>query len=231
MGNVVIFGDSILRGVLLSDGKYSISKSIAWDIIEEKLDIKIKNLSKMGSTLPKSVSSIKSYIEKNSAEIHRVVLEYGGNDSDYDWQQVAERASKTHTPKTDYKLFMSTLCELIEFIIDKGIEVTLMTLPPINAGLYFKWISRNSDKIDKENILFFLGDIEIIYRRQEMYSNVFMKVAHLYKLDLVDARINFLSHDNYTSLLCEDGIHPNEKGEELIVESFLKFYEQKRSKQ
>jgi lysophospholipase L1-like esterase len=224
MKNVVIFGDSILKGIVLQDGRYTISQAVAWDKIEEKLNVKIKNMSKMGTTVMKSEERILDYIEKNAGDIHRVVLEFGGNDSDYDWQTVMDTRSKDYRPKTECEYFEATLCNIIDSLREKNIAITMMTLPPISAGKYFKWITKENSSTDKENMLFFLGDIEIIYRRQEMYSNVVVQVANAYGIDLVDVRFKFLSHDDFPSLLCEDGIHPNEKGENLIAESFLEFY-------
>lgn len=51
----------------------------------------------------------------------------------------------------------------------------LCTLPPIDCARYFAWITR--DGLSKEHILRFLGVQERIYRWQEYYSTVALRVA------------------------------------------------------
>ena len=70
----------------------------------------------------------------------------------------------------------------------------------------------------------FLGDVEIIYRRQEMYSNAVTKVAYKNGCHFVDVRQKFLQSDNFCDLMCLDGIHANEKGQQVIIKAFVDYF-------
>lgn len=219
---VILFGDSILRGIILNeDNRYVISKHIDWETIAGKLDVDIDNRSKMGATVSHGIGSLTKLLSQES-DIYAIVLEYGGNDCDFNWTDVASSKSKQYQPFTQTDLFEQTLSEMITMIKARNIKVILMTLPPISAAKYFPWITRNG--IDKDNILYFLGDVDRIYRQQELYNEIVVKLAHEHNIDLVHARTKFLKADNFQDLLCEDGIHPNAEGEQLIIESFIEYY-------
>ena len=72
---------------------------------------------------------------------------------------------------------------------------------------------------NSRNILRWLGDVEHIYRWHEMYNLAVCRVAMEERVPLLDISSRFLAADSYQELLCEDGIHPNEKGHQVILES------------
>ena len=49
-----------------------------------------------------------------------------------------------------------------------------------------------------------------------MYSIMFEKIARAANVALIDIRSAFLADHHYEELICEDGIHPNSRGYELI---------------
>lgn len=222
---VAILGDSVTRGIIINEKKqYRPSKQLDWLSIEEKLNIQIVNFSHMGWTIARGKEKL-LHILKEESDIHAMLIEYGGNDSDYDWQDVASVKSKKYTPKTSLEQFKAYLIEIIRMIQNYNIKPILMTLPPIDAKRYFDWITKTASS---DNILYFLGDVDVIYRRQELYSNAILKIAFEEKVDLIDVREAFLKKDNFPNLLCEDGIHPNGEGQNLIIECFIEYYQKTR---
>ena len=221
MKKISLFGDSLLRGVILDENKaYRYSKSIDWQNIEKQLRCELDNRSRMGCTIGKGEAMLQTYLQKTEPDV--VVLEYGGNDCDFDWADVAERPLEAHLPFTEITAFCNKLEEMITLLESKNIRPILMTLPPINAEKYLNWITR--DGKDRNGIMEFLGDVERIYRFQERYSNAIEKIAHKRNVELVDVRDAFLDQRDYVQLMCEDGIHPNPKGQELIVGAFLQHF-------
>lgn len=61
MTDVSVFGDSVLKGVVLENNKYKVSSKRFTNICEEVLGIKIENKAKFGSTISIGEKSI----EKN----------------------------------------------------------------------------------------------------------------------------------------------------------------------
>ena len=104
---------------------------------------------------------------------------------------------------------------------DPAIQPSLMSLPPMDAEKYLSWITRAG--LNRENILKCLGDTQMIYRFQELYSHTIMMLAYETKSLFVDVRAAFLDKHNYKDLLCDDGIHPNEEGHQLIKQVFSQF--------
>lgn len=66
-----------------------------------------------------------------------LLLEYGGNDSDYDWPQIAAAPKEEHFPKTMLSVFERAYGELISLGRSLGMQPVIMTLPPIDAQKYF----------------------------------------------------------------------------------------------
>ena len=65
-----------------------------------------------------------------------------------------------------------------------------------------------------------MTDEKAIERFQELYSLQIAKVALETQTRLIDIRSGFLKRKDCSSLLCKDGIHPNEQGHALILEIF-----------
>ena len=55
-----------------------------------------------------------------------------------------------------------------------------------------------------------------------MYNNAVLKIAAAKNVLLIDIREAFLKTRDYLTLLCEDGIHPNEAGHALISDVVMK---------
>lgn len=224
ISKVAILGDSILRGIILNDSdRYIHSQEIGWEEIEEQLDVKIVNYSKMGNTALHAEKQL-DVILAESTDWDALILEFGGNDCDYNWGEIAKNRSKIQKVNTEYDIFLQTMESMLKKVMDKNISPILMTLPPIDSARYYDWFSANLDDRD-ENILYFLGDKNAIYRKQELYSGVGQILARKYDLDIVDVRKAFLEQGDFQKLLCKDGIHPNGAGEQLIVKAFIDYFE------
>lgn len=221
---LAIFGDSVLRGVIYDDKKqkYTFSKAIQWQKIENALNIEIDNHAKMGATIKDGKKRLDRYLA-NKPDAHMILIEFGGNDCDFDWTRVSEKKSKKHQPKVTIDMFKETLITMIKDIRSKGIQPILMTLPTIDAKRYFNWISK--DKKNVKNILYFLGDIEHIYRFHEMYNLAILETAAYLNVNVIDIRKIFLKKgDQLDHLICHDGIHPTIYAEKLIVKHLIKTY-------
>lgn len=97
----------------------------------------------------------------------------------------------------------------VKAIKDKGITPLMMSLPPIDAERYIGWITRTG--LSKQNIVKWLGDVHMIYRFQELYSNTIGKIARETGSFFVDVRSYFLDKHNYKHLVLR-GWHPSQCG-------------------
>ncbi len=218
---ISVFGDSILKGVRMLSGttRYGMTDDIGLESIAKSHDWILDNRSRFGCTVQKGEQILLRRLAEGETPA-AVLLEYGGNDADFRWAEVAARPDDEHLPNTPLPLFTETLRRMIAALRSRGVRPVLSTLPPISSERYLDWITR--DGLSRENILRWLGDANAIYRYQEKYSLAIERLAVETGCMLVDLRSAFLEKRTLLPYLCEDGIHPSDLGQRLIRETLSK---------
>lgn len=226
--NFIVSGDSISKGVVFNEekGKYTMLQENYVSIIGDKINGTITNLSKFGATITKGVEKLRNRFFDDKADI--VLLEYGGNDCDFNWEAIAADPYREHLPNTDFNFFEKTLKETISLITKGGAVPVLLTLPPLDADSYFKWVSRNDPQM-ASNILKWLGSVTKIYWWQERYNSLIIKIAEETSTRWIDIRGAFLQNADFSKFLCIDGIHPNKDGHILIAQKIMDYITPKYS--
>lgn len=215
MSKLIILGDSILKGVTLSDalGRYKLCQTDYGRL--KNAGYEINNLSKMGATIDYGSRVLKEEIP-DYCEDNVVILEYGGNDCDYRWRDISESPAEAHKANVSHEEFEAKYKDCIEYAKSKGAKVMVANLVPLESDRYMNWISRG---LDYEVILNWLGDKSMLYRWHESYSRITERVAELFDAPLIDLRGAFLTNHRFGKLISGDGIHPTEEGHELICKT------------
>ena len=214
---ITVYGDSILKGVVLEDGKYRMERGWEKRLAQEH-GLEIRNKAHFGNTLGRAMPQIeKDCAERAEGEL--AVLEFGGNDCDFDWAAIADDPDGCYVCKTPLKDFETLYRRAIRDVENSGRTPIVLTLPPIHAQRYLDFICRNG--LSKGNILRWLGDVEAIYRWQRDYSDAVSRIAADMGVRMIDLRRFFL-RDGHSpeELLCVDGIHPSRIGQGLIFDAF-----------
>ena len=215
---VVVWGDSLAKGVVWNDERKRLgySKVTAAEIAGEKLGIRVLNRAKFGYTAPQGLEMMERDFEEGIT-CDTAFLEFGGNDCNFKWAEISEQPNETHEPATSPESFLASLRSMVRWLYARGIQPVLMTLPPIDAERYFRFLV--GDKLNAKNILRWLGDVQQIYRFQEMYSLLIEKVAREYQVQLLDLRQRCLAkHGFLKDMICEDGLHLTEEGQRFVGE-------------
>ena len=210
MKKIKIYGDSILKGVMYND---ELKRYKLFGYRYEKLlenGIEVENNCKMGATIDEGFEIMKATLEDCDKDTV-VILEYGGNDCNFNWAEVANNPEGEFLPNTPEDRFTETYLKLVEYAREKGAEVAICTLVPIDSERFMNWVTRG---LDYNNVLRWLGDINIISRWQEKYSRLSEKVAGLANCKLIDLRSVF--SNNMGSLLGIDGMHPSAEGHAIL---------------
>lgn len=212
--SICIFGDSVAKGVIFDavKKKYRLLKESFANIVEQQQNISILNFARFGCTVTMGSEILKRHSNELN-DFDYTILEFGGNDCDYNWAEVAADPYQPHLCNTPIPMFREKYMELIRLVKNSGGTPVLLNLPPIDPKRYFRWISKG---LNGKNILTFLGGIDTIYKWQELYSKTVEELAKQENIPLIDIRSGFLSKKNFSCYLCADGIHPNEKGHQLI---------------
>ena len=210
--HVILWGDSLGKGVIWNAqrGRYGHVPVNAVQVVAERLGISIENRSRFGSTAPQGLELMEHDLE-DGMHADAAVIEFGGNDCNFDWARISDAPEARHDPATPPQCFLDTLRKMVATLRAHKVRPILMTLPPINAERYFHFLA---EKLNRDNILRWLGDVHRIYRFQEMYSAMAARVARELNSDLIDLRSRCLAVPDFvTSLLCADGLHMNEDGQ------------------
>ena len=221
---IEVFGDSLLKGIQINpkNMRYHVDNNIDVDGIEKAHSLSIKNFSMFGCTITRGFALIDKRLKNNDAFCDAIVMDYGGNDCDFNWKEVSERPNDEHLPNTPLDVFVDTYHKTINLLKEKGIRPILTTLPPLDAQRFFDWFCNG---LNKANVLKWLESVETIYRWQENYSRTVERIAADTNTLLVDMRGAFLKHVRIKHFLCDDGTHPNTEGQKIITQAFLDFIE------
>lgn len=215
---VQIYGDSIMKAVLVDENyKYKPIVKGLLERLRQDTGVEAVNHAHFGYTVDKGQAVLERDLEKG-IDSQYALLEFGGNDCDFNWSQVAAQPEGDHQPHTPVPKFLDTLRAMVQSLRSAGIQPVLMSLPPLDAQRYLNFIGHLGN--DTGRILRFLGDVQMIYRYQEMYSTQVVQLASRLRLPLVDVRTRFLERRDYGTLIARDGIHLTQAGYELIFDEF-----------
>ena len=217
---VEVLGDSVLKGIILDEknGKYRPLVENCAAMVQKCLGISIINRSCFGCTVEKGNRLLERELKKG-LKCDMVLLEFGGNDCDFDWKEVSAAPEKNHLPRTALNQFIKTMTTMVHALQKNGIRPILMSLPPVDGARYFQFLTKIG--MNRENLLHFLGDTNMISRFHESYSLAVTRLAQELQCLYVPIREAFLSNFCYGNLMCADGIHPSREGHVLMKQVFL----------
>lgn len=210
---VLVLGDSITKGIIYDDakGKYTFSDNSFVNLLKND-NLEIENASLMGSTVTKGMKMLER-LGDDVSKYDYTAIEFGGNDCNYTWAEVASSPDSAHLCMTPPEKFRSVYEELINKIRSLGSKPIIFSLPPIVSSKFYKWIIRG---LNEENIFSFLGDKERLGRWQQFYNLTVSQIARSMNVPLIDITSPFFEGRDFDNLFCTDGIHPNESGHRLI---------------
>ena len=222
---IVALGDSIIKGVLLHkegvNNHYSLADKSIVERCAERLGYESVNLGKMGCTIEVSERILDRRLDRLMGTEY-VLLECGGNDSDYDWRAIAQCPDGEHLPNTPLERYVAAYERVINKVKEIGAKPLVLSLPPMDAERYFAFFSADWTQDSRDNVLKWLGgSTNTIMSGHEMYNLATLQVAQRTGAQWIDVTTAFVKERNYRSLLCDDGIHPNEQGLRKIAELIL----------
>ena len=223
---VNIYGDSIMRGTVIDSGhRYHSTMPGLLKWLGELSGLRFRNRAHFGITIEKGKQVLEKDLQ-SGVDCGYAVLSFGGNDCSFAWEEIAADPMREHLPFTDIATFKATCVEMIGQLEKRGIRPILATLPPLIAERHLTFVGKSEEGC--RNILHWLGDVNMIYRFHEMYSNAVVQIAEKTNTILVDVRNRFLEKRNLTELVGLDGVHLSPEGYRLYVQIFADFVEGKK---
>jgi acyl-CoA thioesterase-1 len=219
---ILVLGDSVMKGIVFDQiaQRYRILKDGVVSLFTRLTKLEVTNLSVFGATVSKGQQQLQRR-SRFIDEYGYALLEFGGNDCDFNWKEIADNPDGVHKPQTDLSDFSERYRAMVIKLRKKGVRPIIMSLPPLDPDRFFVTISKG---LNADNILNWLGGhVDTIYRWHESYNLAVMKLAHEEEVPVIDVRTPFLIKHDYRNFICEDGMHPNESGHALILEAILNF--------
>jgi len=216
MSEIYLFGDSTSQGIVLDDnGRYRVSRQGCIRLLKRK-GIPIRNYAVHGYTVLQGLASFESLQAEPGS---RCVIQFGGNDSDLNWDEVSQEPDIFHDGRVPLQEFRENLIRFVREARERFLEPVLVTPLALISTRFFRWVSleRNADHI----LHYLREDTESMYRWQERYAAAVREAAESEQCRLIDVRTWLLDRMDYPSLFCADGIHPNEAGHAAIAEIIL----------
>jgi lysophospholipase L1-like esterase len=228
MIKIVMLGDSVGAGIIKNKTtkRYESSEKSFAKICEKTLGIVVENCSRFGSSIFKGEVLISRFLDKiQEAKSGYVLFIFGGNDCNYDWNEIAEKPYGKHLTETPIKNFRKKYTELIKKIKKMGKNPVLLSLPPIASNKFYNTITTGKNA---GNILRFLkGSPYSTGAWHMMYNLEIFKLGVKNKVPVIDITSPFLTRMNYENLFCDDGMHPNESGHKLIAKAIKGYIKEK----
>ena len=232
LNNVCAFGDSVMKGIVADKEnntgkrlKYRISEMGFAERCRRNLNIEVENFARFGGIVSQGTKLVERYKEKIK-DSDFVLFEFGGNDCDYDWSAIAANPCDEHKPKTPMQQFLDIYSAMIDKVKSLGSMPVLLSLPVLDPERFFNHVTQG---LNKSNVLKWLGGTVLsIDRWHAMYNMAVFRLGAMKKVPVIDITSVFLEKKDYSDYICEDGIHPNERGHGLIEGAIMKFLQDKR---
>lgn len=229
MRTVCGFGDSVMKGVVVdSDNspeggvKYKVSDKGFATRCRCRLGIEVENFARFGSVVTHGMKYVNRYAD-NVKKADYVLLEYGGNDCNYNWAEISAAPEAEHSPATPLPEFVKHYSALIDYVRTLGGNPVMLSLPALAPEKFFTHLSKG---LNSDNILRWLnGSISNLERWHERYNIEIFHLGLQKRVPVIDITSAFLERRNYADYLCEDGIHPNDAGHELIEGAIIDYVE------
>ena len=209
---IYLWGDSIGKGVIYQPERrrYALSQKRCEKLLRER-GVDLESHARMGATVREGYAD---FAATPTAGGGIAVIEFGGNDCDLDWQAVSDAPNVFHDGKTPLAEFAEMLRLFVRAVRERGMDPVMVLPPPLQSQRYFEWVCRGRNR---EAVSAYLGDVEAIGRWHGCYVEAIRGVAAETGSRLLDLQLPFMRAANFRDLLCEDGIHPTEQGQELIA--------------
>lgn len=222
---LVVFGDSILKGVITipeSKNLFDVTQNDSLSLAQKELGFEMDNRSIYGNITSKGLVKLQKFLEKGG-KADFCIIEFGSNDCDYDWNVFPEGQPAPDfaeiNPKVQFDEYLANLTQMTGLCRAHKITPVIMNLIPYVCDRWFKTIAKAHN--ETAMLEFLHGTPDTLGKNQQRYQNALMEFASTSNIQTIDAWTLFTNTQNSATLMCDDGIHPNEDGYKLLSKLWI----------
>nr|MDD6335893.1 SGNH/GDSL hydrolase family protein [bacterium] len=215
--SIYLLGDSVAAGVYMNaKGRYQLCEQGLPSRLKQQ-GFEVHNLARMGAKVSQAADLANRALPDKATG--RILVCLGGNDCDFDWADIGQHPESQHTPNTPLDIFCEKARALLSRLRQKGLTPTVLVPPPIDSSRYFATFTARG--ADGRGVMRWLGHLCRIHEWQELYAMAIGDIGREAGCPVINVRSRFLLERDYRQLLCQDGIHPNAQGYQLLSDTVL----------
>lgn len=204
---IVCFGDSLTRGVSYVKGRIR--------ILKENYPLLLQQFFSSDDSYTVSVVNKGVFNDDSDLLIQRlnkdvilekpdyIILEIGGNDCNFKWEEVAAHPENEHTAIVPIDRYIDNVKAIVNNLIEAGITPVVLTLPPLDPVRYYKFISEKYGK----SISHWISAVGGIEHWHSLYNRSLKQLTEQLDVITIDVRTALKQAGDFSKLISDDGIH------------------------
>lgn len=218
---IVCFGDSVTRGISYIQGRLRIVKENYPTLLQrffnddkqEQVEVVNKGVFNDNSDL------LVQRLEKDVLSLtpNYVLIEIGGNDCNFFWDQVAQRPEDEHEPIVEIKRYLQNIQILAERIKQEKAVPILLSLLPLDPKRYYEHLAT----MYQSSIAHWISRCGGIEHWHSLYNRELKQFVQRMGTVMIDIRTMFKQKGDLQELLSDDGIHPSPIGYSVLSECIV----------
>ncbi|WP_100488205.1 SGNH/GDSL hydrolase family protein [Sporolactobacillus pectinivorans] len=211
---IVCFGDSVTRGITFVRGRFKIIRDNYPVLLQRLLGDQDEVLNK--GVFNDNSDLLVERLDKDVLQLHPdlVLINIGGNDCNFRWDQVAQLPEEEHVPIVPLNRYLSNIKQIVRQISASGAVPVVLSLLPLDPARYYHSLMEHYS----HSIGHWISCCGGIEHWHGMYNRSLKEMVHSSGIPSLDIRSAFKSKGDFSDLINEDGLHPTAKGYAVLAE-------------
>lgn len=211
---LICFGDSVTRGITFIRGRFKIIRNNYPALLQRSLgeEDEVVNKGVFNDNSDLLIKRLDADVLDEHPDI--VLINIGGNDCNFQWDQVAKLPDSEHVPVVPLDRYISNLSVMIRRISESGALPVVLSLLPLDPARYYATLMKHYS----HSIGHWIGLCGGIEHWHGMYNRALKDFCAKSGVKLIDVRSAFKKNGSFNDLINEDGLHPTAKGYQVMAE-------------
>jgi len=208
---IVCFGDSLTRGVSYLKGRARIIKDNYPTFLQRFFALDQEEMIVVNKGVFNDNSSLLiNRLEKDVLleNPNYVLINIGGNDCNFKWDEVAEFPESVHEPIVPVAEYINNIKNIIQKVKEYNITPIILTLPPLDPVRYYEFIASKYGHA----VSHWISRCGGIEHWHGIYNRQLTKLIEQLHVPFIDVRTNLKKSGDLSEFISDDGIHLNAAG-------------------